>query len=844
MTALPDIPGDPAPIDIKRLREIAQRFADHNRFRESRLLDRLTTAHRRIVNVLPILYHQNHPALPGFVRTSTPCGLPGFKPRPAHVAAAQSIARSFEQTRLVESSARLDALFVMGSAGSIGYSAHSDLDIWVCCDSRLHRDLMPKVQIIEHWAARQGMALQTFLVDPRHVLESRLVTTDTPILLLDEFYRSAIHMAGSTPLWWLVPPEENDCYDAYVARLLHDKFVNATEVIDFGAITHYPEEEVFVGGLRELKRALATPFKSLLKFMLIRSYARTPQLPGLAMNYKQLIYDGITDPHALDTYIMLYEHLAASFVAEQTPARQAIARELLVRKIARGNPRMATNRDARDVLALWGVAASRLAELQNPGDWRFGELLAETQLVNAELRRALDFLKRLDARRPAPSSELAGLGEQLDQMTRSHEPQLNLAIAPERLTTRLALERQPDGWCVRDAAEPVYRARSLVSVVAWAHRNRLGRGNLTGVHDDKLRHLFWVTDSVASPCRAFVNIEHEPDIESLDHDHALVSDWDDPLNYSGRGYNLIATIDLQTGRRVRQFRGPDALPDAMLAAVTAGNATSWHCIGRHRQVSIELRLQALYHHLSEQIEQSPDAHHLYALGGTIRCLCPCDVVGDTARVASLTALAFDDADDLYGHLSVPGTTVTIDPASRVLRDLRALVDASRAQPSLTLTAGSAHGETGLTLINEDGWFRFDVPARPFPELSSALAIFLGHQQRRNPARDRVSLFADIEGQAVRMSPRNVHDAARFRLAVIESVPGLFTVHCGHRTWPDTRLEDAVLDAVIATVLQHRAEHERYPIYLSDLDLAGTTRLADLLALKTRLEARLWRRLTG
>ena len=57
---------------IKRLREIARRFADHNRFRESRLLDRLTTAHRRIVNVLPILYHQNHPALHPRIRRSKP----------------------------------------------------------------------------------------------------------------------------------------------------------------------------------------------------------------------------------------------------------------------------------------------------------------------------------------------------------------------------------------------------------------------------------------------------------------------------------------------------------------------------------------------------------------------------------------------------------------------------------------------------------------------------------------------------------------------------------------------------------------------------------------------------
>ena len=65
------------------------------------------------------------------------------------------------------------------------------------------------------------------------------------ILLLDEFYRTSIWLAGRLPVWWLVPAavERRGEYARYVAVLLRNHFINDQDYIDFGASAHFTAEE-------------------------------------------------------------------------------------------------------------------------------------------------------------------------------------------------------------------------------------------------------------------------------------------------------------------------------------------------------------------------------------------------------------------------------------------------------------------------------------------------------------------------------------------------------------------------------------------------------------------------
>src|SRR5690606_34716232 len=109
-------------------------------------------------------------------------------------------------------------------------------------------ELQRKCTALEEWAASQGAEAHFFLIDPARFTqgdrETRLTSDDCGTtqhyLLLDEFYRTAIWLAGRTPLWWLVPVYEEARYAEYASTLLSKRFIRAEEVLDLGHLAHIP----------------------------------------------------------------------------------------------------------------------------------------------------------------------------------------------------------------------------------------------------------------------------------------------------------------------------------------------------------------------------------------------------------------------------------------------------------------------------------------------------------------------------------------------------------------------------------------------------------------------------
>jgi adenylate cyclase class 1 len=93
----------------------------------------------------------------------------------------------------------------------------------------------------------QGAEAHFFLIDPvRFVrgerdtqLSSEDCGTTQHYLLLDEFYRTAIWLAGRTPIWWLVPVYEEAGYDRYTHTLISKRFIRADETLDLGHLATF-----------------------------------------------------------------------------------------------------------------------------------------------------------------------------------------------------------------------------------------------------------------------------------------------------------------------------------------------------------------------------------------------------------------------------------------------------------------------------------------------------------------------------------------------------------------------------------------------------------------------------
>ncbi|WP_191624533.1 class I adenylate cyclase, partial [Pseudomonas fluorescens] len=161
----------------------------------------------------------------------------------------------------------------------------SDMDLWVCHDAHLsdtERDeLRRKCLRLEAWAASLGAEVHLYLVESRGLVpgqrEGELSSDDCGTtrhcLLLDEFYRTAIWLAGRTPLWWLVPACQERDYHTYTQNLLSKRLVRAEDNLDLGHLAHMQPGEFVGAGLWQLFKGVHSPHKSVLKLLLTEVYA-------------------------------------------------------------------------------------------------------------------------------------------------------------------------------------------------------------------------------------------------------------------------------------------------------------------------------------------------------------------------------------------------------------------------------------------------------------------------------------------------------------------------------------------------------------------------------------------
>ncbi len=117
-------------IDRKVLATLRARFLALSAARLERAMQGLSTRQQQAVQLLPLLFHVNHPLLPGYVSASTPAGLSGFEPDTELLAEAQRLTRSFTYKPLRGRPAQpIWGLYLMGSLGTVAQEEHSDLDV-------------------------------------------------------------------------------------------------------------------------------------------------------------------------------------------------------------------------------------------------------------------------------------------------------------------------------------------------------------------------------------------------------------------------------------------------------------------------------------------------------------------------------------------------------------------------------------------------------------------------------------------------------------------------------------------------------------------------------------------
>lgn len=503
---------DGLPVDALEMRAVQRRFMALNQDRLRRVHSALRDRQKDFLDLLPLLFHLNHPMLPGFISTGTPCGISDYSPSKRSVEAAKKLAQSFTYQRRALPRYDVLAIYLMGSSGTIAYSEKSDFDIWICHRPELgkaSRDaLTAKAQAIESWAESLGLEVHFFVMDDvgfrncRHgALSSESSGSTQHSLLLDEFYRTGLLVCGRYPIWWLVPPEFERRYDTYVNKLLSRRFVRRDDVLDFGGLNRLPAGEFFGATLWQLYKAVDSPYKSALKLLLMEAYASDyPEVEFLSVRFKRAVHAGGSGLDQLDPYVMMHRTVEDYLLQRAEHDRLDFARRCFYVKVNEpmGEPdrplRMTWRREAmRDLVDEWGWSPQKLQSLDHRESWKIHQVREERNTIVHELTRSYRALSQFGREHQDEMTidpgEMNLLGRKLyvafERKTGKVEfinPGISSDLSEERLSLHQIQNVDQTAWCLyqgyvteTELAEhkPLKRTHHLIDLLAWAHFNGL-----------------------------------------------------------------------------------------------------------------------------------------------------------------------------------------------------------------------------------------------------------------------------------------------------------------------------------------------------------------------------------
>lgn len=583
----------------------------------------------QFIELLPLLFHENNSALPGYINNETPAGIIEYAPEQATIKIAKSFFKTYKTTRRARRIMDINGMYFMGSSGSIAYNSQSDFDVWLLHSTSLEADAIDLIQqkayAIEKWSDEVlhlevhffVFSAEEFKQGKQQGLSSESSGSAQHYLLLDEFYRSSLLIAGKIPTWWLVPPEEENNYDGYIENQVKQKKISPAGSIDFGAAADIPASEFFGAAVWQLYKSIHSPYKSLMKLLLMEVYASEyPSISLLSMMFKEAIYQGIDSTEELDPYLMMYKKIEEYLMVRNQKERLELFRQCFYIKIneplSHQVKKKSWRRDLfKQTVLDWGWTNEQFVLMDQMKEWQIDMISQQRNRLMNALTESYRFLSTFARRNTEVSrvsqTELNVLGRKLyaaferkagkvDIINRDNENSMSYS----KLT--IDHKKNPSGkdsWQLYqgnissysiDEQKPIKRTQSIIELIAWAYFNRIiDSHSAISLHsrDDltvkELRQLLVSFEDefpsgqlpeahfndlnqsarIQHAC-VFVNVGYVPHTSTKDLTKHISSIRDNILSYGGQHSNLTYSFDLlicTTWEELLTFRfnGPDAL---------------------------------------------------------------------------------------------------------------------------------------------------------------------------------------------------------------------------------------------------------------------------------------------
>lgn len=588
------------------IEKLIERLNYITELRLNRAVEGMSDAFRQVYTVLPLLLHFNHTALPGY-REDAPHGICQYQPSSLSLLASFNF--DFMSLAVLTEQRDILGLYSMGSTSSLGQSPSSDLDIWVCIDQQLSKTrrqfLREKCHLIELWAESYGIDLFFFIVDENRFKDCLFDDLDDEncgsaqhILLLEEFYRTATKLAGKHLLWYVVPVDmdsSDNNYEQQVALMCQRGMITREEWVDFGPLTTLSSAEYFGASLWQIYKSIDSPYKSVLKAILIESYTYYyPKTKLLASQIKAHFQRMDSNLYYFDNFEVLLEHVTDYLEEIGDESRLDLARRCFYiktqEKLSQSIQIPSWKRQCLMLLVnKWQWSKEMIVQIDQRLDWKISEVSKEHDIllntIMISYRNLLDFGRRNNLDSLVSPRDAAILTRKLYATYEVLPDKVNLLnthiandLAEAYLTFIYVDEFKVNrnGWYVYNRQptfnsiignQPLEYHRCLVKLVAWSYFNGLfvPHTEIFLKNDnrctlEKLQHLVAditdyfpihmlpaTEDALYNPCEIrklaiFINLEADPTKYVRDNGTKPLSM--NVLNYGLSQISLIGSVDL------------------------------------------------------------------------------------------------------------------------------------------------------------------------------------------------------------------------------------------------------------------------------------------------------------
>ncbi len=344
---------------------------------------------QHIFQLLSLLLHYNHPLLPGYIKDA-PQGIWQFIPSTYQK-------KYLEKLKITDDTCEVsfDGIYAMGSTGTISQTSLSDLDIWVCSEKNFNLQqetlVKSKFALIKEWASTFKVEINFYLMNPKQFknqLYHNKVTKDNSgsaqhFFLLDEFYRSAIRLSGKRLLWLHLLKEDNQTYQNMIDNAV-SQGLDLNEWIDFGDFSALSIDEVFGASLWQLYKSINSPYKSVLKILLLESYTKNyPVTDLISKQFKRMLLNNKEKKnYHFDPYLAILECVTEYLVNNKDYERLECIRSCFYIKIT--SDKKIQNWRAETLNSLvsqWNWSQKQIDELSSRENWKIKQAMAHHQML-------------------------------------------------------------------------------------------------------------------------------------------------------------------------------------------------------------------------------------------------------------------------------------------------------------------------------------------------------------------------------------------------------------------------------------------------------------------------------